>query len=136
MIKKQVGNLFLYFILVFNFLRVFLVVTPELFIAALCFLIGKWTKQDTLWKYGRNKALAIDQWGNAELLGHPDETISSRLGRSYGHERYFWVRIFRRLVDYYAWKIFKDFDHCRRSVMVLEQESLKFQNYEIWSWNK
>lgn len=108
----------------------------ELAIAAICVFIGGRTKHEPLWKYGRNKALAIDQWGNAELLGHPDETISSRLGRAYGQERYIWVKLLRISVDFIALHGFNDPDHCRNSIIDLEQQKFRSFDYEIWSWIK
>ena len=89
-------------------------------------------------RYFVNLFLAVDQCLNTLLLGHPDETISSRLGRSIGRERYFWVSYFRRFVDTLFW-----FDtdgerkHCEKSVMPLEQENFRLMiDYEIWNWNK
>ena len=41
-----------------------------------------------------NLFLAIDQLINTLLLGHPDETLSSRLGRTKNNERYAsWSRL-------------------------------------------
>lgn len=85
-----------------------------------------------------NCLLAIDQFANTILLGHPDETISSRLGRAEGKERYFWVKWFRVLVNAMFW-----FDrgpngehHCAASVIPLEQTTFRTLDYEIWSWQK
>ena len=85
-----------------------------------------------------NYLIAIDQLANTLLLGHPDETISSRLGRSIGKERYFWVKWFRIFVDTL---FFFDRDgkmrHCEKSVMPLEQQNFReLTDYELWSWNK
>ena len=85
-----------------------------------------------------NYLIAIDQLANTLLLGHPDETISSRLGRSKGKERYFWVKWFRIFVDTL---FFFDTDgekkHCEKSIMPLEQQNFReLIDYEIWSWNK
>lgn len=85
-----------------------------------------------------NLFLALDQLLNTLLLGHPDETLSSRLGRSIGQERYFFVKPLRILID----TIFffdRDGDryHCERSVMPLEQQNFReLIDYEIWNWNK
>ena len=88
----------------------------------------------------RNLFISIDQLGNTILLGHPDETISSRLGRSIGKERYFWVSWFRISVDfvfeYFPIKQYREKNHCKNSIIHLEQVSFRDFNYEIWSWNK
>ena len=89
-----------------------------------------------------NLFLAIDQLANTLLLGHPDETISSRLGRSKGKERYFWVRWFRIFVDklfFFDYKIDKDgkkIHHCEASILPLEQQTFRTLDYELWSWNR
>lgn len=84
-------------------------------------------------KYIFNLFLAIDQALNTVLLGHPDETLSSRLGRTIGRERYFWVRPARLFVDFIFYPIEKD--HCLVSIMPLEQQNFRSFDYEIWSWN-
>ena len=88
-----------------------------------------------------NIAIAIDQALNTLLLGHPDETVSSRLGRAIGKERYFWVKWLRLLVDalfffdYYVNEAGRKIKHCENSVMPLEQMNFrKVVDYEIWSW--
>ena len=88
-----------------------------------------------------NMFLAIDQLTNTILLGHPDETISSRLGRSIGKERYFWVKLLRVSVDFLFFfdsslKGGRKVKHCEGSIMPLEQENFRvFADYEIWSWS-
>jgi len=86
-----------------------------------------------------NYLLAVDQMANTLLLGHPDETISSRLGRSADNHRYFWVDWLRKLVNvmFFFDKGPNGEGHCEKSVMPLEQENFrKFTDYELWSWNK
>ena len=85
-----------------------------------------------------NIFLAYDQLVNTFLLGHPDETLSSRLGRTIGKERYFWVKPFRKFVDFlFFFDKDKERNHCERSIMPLEQQNFReLINYEIWSWNK
>lgn len=90
-----------------------------------------------------NLFLALDQLINTLLLGHPDETLSSRLGRTAGKERYFWVRYLRITVNTL---FFFDVEyrtdgtiakHCEKSIMPLEQENFRTMiDYEIWSWIK
>jgi len=87
-------------------------------------------------RYIINLLLAVDQILNTLLLGHPDETISSRLGRSIENERYEWVKRLRIGVDYVFDKL-GDPEHCKNSVMPLEQENFRtMTDYEIWSWNE
>lgn len=89
-----------------------------------------------------NLLLAVDQLANTILLGHPDETISSRLGRSKENERYFWVKWFRLFVDtlfffdYTVDKSGNKIGHCESSILPLEQQTFRKLDYEIWSWNK
>ena len=94
-------------------------------------------------KFIYNLLLALDQLLNTLLLGHPDETLSSRLGRSKKNERYFWVSPLRRLIDaffFWDYKILEDgtkLNHCDISVMPLEQQNFReMADYELWSWNK
>lgn len=126
------SNVIVRAMILLNFVRVFLIVTPELVVAALCVIIAKRIKSKNLYKYGRNKALAIDLWGNAELWGNPYQTISSRLGMAYGKERYWWVAWIRGSIDYYALKIFDDPDHCLRAAQA--EIPPHAEHYEIWSW--
>ena len=90
-----------------------------------------------------NLFLALDQLLNALLLGHPDETLSSRLGRTIGKERYFGVKWLRVLVDtlfFFDREYRVDgtvIEHCEKSIMPLEQENFRTMiDYEIWSWIK
>ena len=88
-----------------------------------------------------NLFLALDQLLNTLLLGHPDETLSSRLGRSKGREKYYWVKVFRLFVNvlFFFDKEVRDditIHHCEKSIMPLEQQNFRKIDYEIWSWNK
>ena len=87
-------------------------------------------------RYVINLLLAVDQLANTVLLGHPDETLSSRLGRSIGQERYVWVKWFRCFVDWLFWVTVKQKDHSLNSIIALEQQSFRNFDYEIWCWNK
>lgn len=87
-----------------------------------------------------NYLLAVDQLCNTLLMGHPDETISSRLGRAhvYGY-RYSWVKWFRMFVDtlFFFDKGPNGEGHCEASIMPLEQENFRrFTDYELWDWCK
>lgn len=95
-----------------------------------------------------NLFLALDQLLNTLLLGHPDETLSSRLGRTINKERYFFIKPFRILVDYIFFfdsrtvfvgkdRIPTKIRHCQKSIMPLEQQNFREMiDYEIWTWNK
>ena len=85
-----------------------------------------------------NLLILIDQALNTLLLGHPDETLSSRLGRAIGKERYFWVVWLRVFIDNLFWfDTDGDKKHCEKSVMPLEQQNFReVIDYEIWSWQK
>lgn len=50
--------------------------------SALVYLLGLITRSEDTKLYTINCLLSIDQFGNVLLLGDPDETISSRLGRA------------------------------------------------------
>lgn len=85
----------------------------------------------------------MDQLLNAILLGHPDETLSSRLGRTKGCERYFWVSPLREIIDmifFFDREYLLDGRikrHCEKSIMPLEQQNFReIINYEIWGWIK
>lgn len=90
-----------------------------------------------LYRVAVNAFIAVDQLLNTALMGHPDETISSRLGRTIGKERYFWVKPLRQCIDVLFW-----FDadtgkgHCESSILPLEQQTFRTFDYELWSWNK
>lgn len=96
-----------------------------------------------LLKFIYNILIAVDQDLNTILLGHPDETLSSRLGRSKGKERYIWVVWARLAVNTLFW-FDKDYSsdgtilsHCEKSVMPLEQQNFReVADYELWSWEK
>ena len=85
-----------------------------------------------------NIFLALDQLLNTLLLGHPDETLSSRLGRTIGKERYFWVKYLRLAVDtLFFFDKDGEIGHCEKSIMPLEQQNFReVVDYEIWTWNK
>jgi|TARA_R110000851_G_scaffold293070_2_gene447629 hypothetical protein len=94
-------------------------------------------------KLMRNLFLALDQMINTILLGHCDETLSSRLGRSKGKARYRWVNYFRIIVNtLFFFDNTKTSDggvikHCEKSIMPLEQQNFReVIDYELWSWNK
>lgn len=96
-------------------------------------------------RYIVNFLLAIDQLLNTIFLGHPDETLSSRLGRTTdGNHRYFWIKWFRQIVDglfFFDKEVDEDINkiirHCEKSIMPLEQLNFRtVADYELWSWSK
>tara|TARA_Y100000296_G_C5180060_1_gene263664 strand:+ start:5337 stop:5636 length:300 start_codon:yes stop_codon:yes gene_type:complete len=94
-------------------------------------------------QYIYNLFLALDQLINTVILfGHPDESVSSRLGRAIGKERYFWVAPLRVLVDaiFFFDKSVLDngyvMKHCEKSIIPYEQLSINEFKYELWSWEK
>lgn len=96
-------------------------------------------------RYLVNQFLAVDQAANTMFGGHPDETLSSRLGRTINNNhRYFWVKWFRQFVDLlFFWDKEVDEDigkilrHCEKSIMPLEQLNFRtVADYEVWSWSK
>lgn len=94
-------------------------------------------------KYIFNIFLSFDQFINTLLAGHPDETLSSRLGRTKGDERYMFVYLLRIIVDcifFFDYKVDDEgnrIKHCEKSILPLEQKNFKeFIDYELWSWNK
>jgi len=96
-----------------------------------------------LLKFLYNLFLGLDQLLNTISGGHPDETLSSRLGRTIGKERYFWVAPARVIVDtlFFFDKDYKVdgriLSHCEKSIMPLEQQNFReVADYELWSWCK
>ena len=88
-------------------------------------------------RFAYNLLISVDQLLNTLLLGHPDETVSSRLGRSIGKERYKWVKWFRISVDTTFKFLAKEEDHCKNAIMPLEQQNFRtVVDYEIWDWNE
>lgn len=89
-----------------------------------------------------NIFISIDQLVNTLLLGHPDETLSSRLGRARLEPRYFWVSWIRHLVNILFFfdseeRYGRTVRHCEKSVMPLEQMNFRKKiDYEIWSWGE
>lgn len=87
----------------------------------------------------KNLFIAVDQLINTLLLGHPDETLSSRLGRAKDKERYVWVWYLRWFVNYlfffdYSYRAGQKVWHCENSIQPLEQQNFRNFDYEIWSW--
>lgn len=78
-------------------------------------------------QYLLNLAMGIDQFVSTLLGGHPDDTVSQRLGRAHlaGNQK---VEPFRIAVDFLARVLVGEIDHCVKS---LEGKS---SAREIWNW--
>jgi hypothetical protein len=75
--------------------------------------------------------VSVDQTGNAILLGSYDETISSRAGRCIkaGGSCHWYINLLIKFIDFAAWKLFNDKDHCVKSI-----ESGDVSRFESWNW--
>ena len=122
-----------------NFIRLLILELPDLIVCGILYIIGIVFKKEGLKHYARNNAKAIDLRGNAALSGDPQETISSRLGRAKGQERYFWVKLLRIFVDDFLFFFDYEIDpvtgekikHCTKSIdpkITIDEE--------IMNWNK
>lgn len=86
-----------------------------------------------IFRYYFNILLGIDEFANILLLGSPEETISSRLGRAYVSKKAKWfVYPVKKFVDTAAWILAKQQDHCVTSI----EEGIDVTDYELWSWIK
>lgn len=66
-------------------------------------------------RYLLNLLIAIDQGWNAFLGGNPDETISSRVGKSAEEGSRFGV-LCEKIIDWLFFKLTKEINHCRNSI--------------------
>lgn len=65
-------------------------------------------------RYLFNHAIALDQWANVWLGGHPDETISSRVGRNAVQGKG-WALTAEYFINF-LFLILGQRDHCRDSI--------------------
>lgn len=73
--------------------------------------------------------MAIDQFASTILCGHPDDTISQRLGRAKLAGKNGFIVIYSiKLVDWLAKVIVNEDDHCVNS---LKGKSMA---RELWNW--
>lgn len=117
------------------FIAVFLGVLPIVVIIGLFYFVSKLVlRSGKCTKYAFNNLYGVDQFANTILAGHPEETISSRLGRAKIHGyRYKWVRLLRFIVDCLAYP-FDGSEHCLKAA---KEEGLKMNlDREIWNWNR
>jgi hypothetical protein len=84
-------------------------------------------------RYYFNILLGIDEFANILLLGSPEETISSRLGRAFfsGKAKWF-VYPAKKFVDTAAWILAKQTNHCVSSIL----NGIDVTDYELWNWIK
>jgi hypothetical protein len=78
-------------------------------------------------QYLINMAFAIDQFVSTILGGHPDDTVSQRLGRALLAKVELAIP-FAAFVDFLAWAITGETDHCLASLT--GRASVK----ELWNW--
>lgn len=69
-------------------------------------------------KYIHNLLISLDQLGNTLLLGDPDETISSRVGKNY-HDT-----IFEKFIN---WLFMVQENHCERAIEMDEGANAIFR---------
>lgn len=86
-----------------------------------------------LWKYHINILVSFDQLINTFLLGHPDETLSSRLGRAIKSKKpKFFVKPLACFVDGMAWLLANEKNHVLNNIEADERPHER----ELWSWIK
>lgn len=71
-------------------------------------------------RYLLNLAIAVDQGWNAFLGGHPDETISSRVGKAALRGGWFALAC-ERVIDWLFLNLAGEREHCRASIEWDEQ---------------
>lgn len=80
-------------------------------------------------QYLLNMLMAIDQFASTVLGGHPDDTISQRLGRAIiAGEKSVAIKISVSIVDMLAKVLVGERDHCINSLKG------KTDAREIWNW--
>jgi hypothetical protein len=77
-------------------------------------------------KYILNILIALDQLGNAILLGDPDNTISGRLGVAIYEGECRLCKPICKLLDF----VFRDKNHCKKSIEADEGKR------SLWDWGK
>lgn len=78
-------------------------------------------------QYLVNLIMALDQFVSTLLGGHPDDTVSQRLGRAH-IAGVFWTEPFRVLLDAVAFVLAGEMNHCLSSL------SGKSSAKEVWNW--
>lgn len=79
-------------------------------------------------QYFLNLTMAVDQFISTVLGGHPDDTVSQRLGRAMTDNPNFVVRTSTATIDWLAFVIAGEEHHCASSLHG------KTHAKEIWNW--
>jgi len=79
-------------------------------------------------QYLLNMAMAVDQFASTILGGHPDDTVSQRLGRAQLSGGGIVVTTMAGLVDFLAHVLVGEKNHCVNSL------SGKTHARELWNW--
>lgn len=79
-------------------------------------------------QYLLNCLMAVDQFISTVLGGHPDDTVSQRLGRAQISGGGKAIRLCADLVDAAAFILVKEKEHCVRSL------SGRTDAKELWNW--
>ena len=85
-------------------------------------------------QYFLNMAMAFDQFASTLLGGHPDDTISQRLGRAKvsaresGRSPSIAIRTSVIIVDFLAYLLAREKNHCEASL------GGKTRALELWNW--
>lgn len=97
------------------------------------YLAGSLFKHKHLKLHGIQLAISADQNANVLWVGHPDETISSRIGRAIvsGKPKWYIKYLLHPFVDWCA-RRFGDDNHCIKAI----EHHLKMETkVEIWKWH-
>ena len=79
-------------------------------------------------QYLINLFFAIDQFVSTVLGGHPDDTVSQRLGRAKASGGGALVLVAAKTLDMVIYVLFGEANHCDRSLVG------KSSAREIWNW--
>ena len=121
-----------HFLMIINSAIMVLPLLYTLTVGVVTFLLGKWRKKADIKEYGFVLLLSVDQMANSVLLGHEDETISSRTGRAIlSGKPKGWVKIWRRVLDKGAEWLGDDPEHSVRAV-----EKRFVNSDELWYWHE
>lgn len=119
----------IYALVVFNSLFFLPAMLAQLIVGLILLSFGSVFKSTLLKKHGIFLALAVDQNMNVIWLGHPDETISSRLGRAVtNNPRWFIKYMLHPFVDG-LFALWGDHDH---SVNAIEKRFIGKEELIYW----
>lgn len=116
-------------LMIFNSLLFFPAMLAQLIVGLILLSFGGVFNIHTLRKHGIFLALAVDQNLNVIWLGHPDETISSRLGRAVTRNpRWFVKYMLHPFVDG-MFALWGDHDH---AINAIEQRFIDKEELVYW----